>query len=71
MKTTIKHEGGKALVVQPCEKLDALEFSVTLHGVRVGSMTATPDQVGALIFGLEQAMEALQVRRQAAAAVPS
>jgi hypothetical protein len=55
MKTTIKLAGGRALVVQPAPG-KGVRVDVTLAGV--AGDVLTPDQTGALLFGLEQAAEA-------------
>lgn len=62
MKTTIKADAGKALIIEPCKTGPGVEFTATLYGVRAGSKTATPDQCGALIFAVEQALEAQQTK---------
>ncbi|CDN87502.1 hypothetical protein [Hydrogenophaga intermedia] len=57
MKTTIKLTAGRALVVQPAPG-KGVRVDVTLAGVVVAGDVLTPDQTGALLFGLEQAAEA-------------
>lgn len=67
MKTTIKLGGGKAVIVQPGNKSGVLvEF--TFGGVSVGRDELTPDQCGALMFGIEQALEVAGVAQDRAAA---
>lgn len=67
MKTTIKLGGGKAVTVTPGARGGAMvEFS--FGGVSVGRDELTPDQCGALIFGIEQALEAAGVAQDRAAA---
>lgn len=57
MKTTIKLAGGRALVVSPAAG-QGVRVDLTFAGVVVGGDVLTPDQVGALLFGIEQAAEA-------------
>lgn len=67
MKTTIKLGGGKAVIVQPGSKAGVLvEFM--FGGVSVGRDELTPDQCGALMFGIEQALEVAGVAQDRAAA---
>lgn len=58
MKTTIKLSPGKSLSVEPCKiggVIATLNFE--MFGIKSSeAMTLTPDQCGALIFGLEQAL---------------
>ncbi|WP_288254056.1 hypothetical protein [uncultured Hydrogenophaga sp.] len=56
MKTTIKLSAGRALVVQP--QGAGVRVDLTFGGVVMGGDVLTPDQAGALLFGLEQAAEA-------------
>ena len=68
MKTTIKLTRIKALIVEPCANADLISVSVR-SGAEVTSTEAsylTPDQAGALIFGLEQALEVMAARATAA-----
>lgn len=67
MKTTIKLSHLKSLSVYPCKKdpLGGVVFEIS-HRNESGAATFEPsyltaDQVGALIFGLEQAAEAAQI----------
>lgn len=57
MKTTLKLSGGRALVVQPAAG-QGVRVDLTFAGVVVGGDVLTPDQCGALLFGIEQAAEA-------------
>lgn len=66
MKTTIKLSKGVSLTTAPNQAGGVL-FSVTVAGVVVFSDTMTPDQCGAHIFGMEQALEAGQVAADRAA----
>lgn len=56
MKTTIKIDLLKSLVVEPSQCGGVL-LSGYLAGVCMGSQIATPDQCGAFIFALEMALE--------------
>lgn len=62
MKSTIKAEGGRALCVEPSTTPGNVKFTALMFGVKFGELDATPDQCGALIFGIEQALEVGQVR---------
>lgn len=57
MKSTIKLSATEALVIQPGPK-GTVQFDVTVFGMGVLCRTLTPDQCGALLFGLESAAEA-------------
>lgn len=64
MKTTIKITNAKRLIVEPCKKTGGVILE-TVQGLNFTSAEPwhlTPDQCGALIFGLEQALEAHQER---------
>lgn len=63
MKTTIKLGANKAIVVKPGPK--GLRVDVTLAGVCVAGDELTPDQAGALIFGMEQALDVWRQRLEA------
>lgn len=69
MKTTIKLAGGRALVIEP--GAEAVKVSLTVGGIVLGCNELTADQTGAMLFGVEQALEARAVRTgaQASAAV--
>lgn len=56
MRTTIKLEAGKSLVIQPTP--EGVRAAIQLGGYTVGSFVLSPDQVGAVMFALEQAAEA-------------
>lgn len=57
MRTTLKLSGGRALVVAPAAG-QGVRVELTFAGVVVGGDVLTPDQCGALMFGIEQAAEA-------------
>jgi hypothetical protein len=64
MKTTIKLTPTMRLVVQPAAKVGGISLEFT-HGTTTTTSEAwhlTPDQAGALIFGMEQALETMQVK---------
>lgn len=59
MKTTIKLTPGKSLTVEPCAKRGGViaTLGLELFGIKTSeAVHLTPDQCGALIFGLEQAL---------------
>lgn len=58
MKATIKLGGNRSIVIQPTP--NGARIDVTLAGVVMAGDNITPDQAGAIIFALEQAMEAQQ-----------
>lgn len=62
MKNTIKLTSTTALVVTPAHKAGLVFMGMERDKVGAESYYLTPDQVGALIFSLEQACEALEVR---------
>lgn len=68
MKTTIKLGAGRAIVVTPAP--GGVRVDLTMAGVVMGGDRITPDQCGALIFGIEQALEKGQIEadREGAAA---
>lgn len=61
MKTTIKTGICSSLTVQPGAK----GMKLALNGITdtVAVVDLTPDQAGALIFGIEQALEAAGIQR--------
>lgn len=66
MKTTVKLGAGRAIVVTP--QAEGVRVDVTLAGVVMAGDVLTGEQIGALLFGLEQAAEAVQVGKQRRAA---
>lgn len=70
MKTTIKLTAGKSLTVEPCTKRGGVIATIAfeMFGIKSSeSMHLTPDQCGALIFGLEEATPKDEKRRMFAA----
>ena len=67
MKTTIKAEGGVA-VVQPLPICGEVMLTMTDKAGKTVALEMTPDQLGALIFGIEAAMVVLDARRERMAA---
>lgn len=66
MKTTIKLDQGRALVILP-GVLGTTRIDLTMLGVGVGGGNLTPDQAGALMVALERVAEhhaATQARQQ-------
>ena len=64
MKNTIKLTSTTALVVTPAHKAGLIFMGLERDGLGAESYYLTPDQVGALIFGLEQACADLEIRGQ-------
>ena len=68
MKTTIKMTTNKSITVQPCKTGGVVMEIINqgaLHVLAVQTtLQLTPDQIGALIFGLEAAEEAAQIAQQ-------
>lgn len=63
MKTTIKLTHSKTLTVQPTKAGGVVvEFLPILSAVNDATLHLTQDQAGALIFALEQAAEAAQLK---------
>lgn len=59
MKTTIKLSTSKSLTVEPCAKRGGVIATVAfeMFGIKSSeAMHLTPDQIGVLMFGLEQAL---------------
>jgi hypothetical protein len=69
MKTTVK-TWSKDVVVMPNQTGTAIDLNVYLPrtegGHYVAGLCLTPDQCGALIFGMEQALEVIDKRHRAA-----
>jgi hypothetical protein len=63
MKTTVKTHN-KKIVVQPSLVAGFIELNLLGDFGYLTGTTLTPDQAGALIFGLEQALEAQDVAMQ-------
>lgn len=59
MKTTIKLGAGRAIVVTPAP--GGVRVDLTMAGMVMGGDKLTPDQCGALMFGIEQALEKGQI----------
>ena len=65
MKTTVKTATGSAMVA-PLENAGEIVLAL-VHKTGEGfALVLTPDQCGALIFGMEQAMEVIDQRHRAA-----
>jgi hypothetical protein len=65
MKTTIKIDAGRSLVVQPNKTGPGLRFSVEVFGHTMASVVMTPDQCGALITGIQIANEVIEAKEGA------
>lgn len=66
MKTTVKTQEGRIVVMPVCGAIvDALMVSVVRGDGQSVALSLTADQAGALIFGLEQAMEVIDQRNRA------
>lgn len=57
MKTIIKIDTTKALVIEPAEMSNGVNLNLTIAGMRLGGAVLSPDQCGVIIFALEQAIE--------------
>lgn len=65
MKTTVKLEPMKALVIEPADK--GVRMSIQIGGIIVGGFVLTADQIGAAMFGVEVAAEAAGIAAQRSA----
>lgn len=67
MKSTIKLDGGKSVVVLPGAS-GTVRVDLAIMGVGVGGMNLQPNECGALMFAIEQAAEAagIELDRQRA-----
>lgn len=63
MKTTVKIDAGKALVVEPNKTGPGLRVSLELFGATLATAVLDTDQASALMFGFECALDADLVRR--------
>jgi hypothetical protein len=61
MKTTVKLDTMRAVVIQPDPK--GVRLAVTVGSIEVGSFVLGADQIGAVLFGVEQAAEAAGIAR--------
>lgn len=59
MKTTVKTEFGHAATVQPLKLMGMVLLTIKDASGDTIATECTPDQIGALMFGLEQAVGAL------------
>lgn len=66
MKTTVKLDNLKDVVIEP--QGSGVRLTIRMSRIPMGDLTLTPDQVGAVLFGMEQAAEAAQIQQQARAA---
>ena len=55
----------EAVDVTPSADGQGIDLAAYKFGVKVGARTATPVQIGALIFALEQALEERHTKQQA------
>lgn len=53
MKTTIKIDAAKSIVIEPSKQGPGVMVSLVLFGAAMASATLTPDQCGAMVTGLE------------------
>lgn len=53
LKTTIKIDAGKSIVIEPNKQGVGVIVSLVLFGASLASATLTPDQCGAMMAGLE------------------
>ncbi|WP_295375605.1 hypothetical protein [uncultured Pseudacidovorax sp.] len=66
MKTTVKLDNLKDVVIEP--QGSGVRLTIRMSRIPLGDLTLTADQVGAVLFGMEQAAEAAQIEQQARAA---
>ena len=57
MKSTIKIDAAKSIVVEPNKAGPGVSFSLVLFGVDMASAILTPDECAALILGIQIAGE--------------
>lgn len=62
MKSTIKLDGGKAVVIQPGAG-NTVRLDITVVGMGVGGLNLTPDQCGAIIVGMYMALPEIERER--------
>lgn len=67
MKTTIKLGASRAIVITPAP--NGVRVDLTMAGVVIGGDHITADQAGALMFGIEQALEKSRIERERAAGI--
>lgn len=67
MKSTICTDSGARVIVSPDTSGEKVVLGINLQLAGM-SVRLTPDQCGALIFGIEQALEVMEVRRAGAVA---
>lgn len=56
MRSTIKLEGGKSLVIEPGK--DGVNLSIRVGAISVGSMVLDVGRIGAVLSGIEHAARA-------------
>lgn len=65
MKTTVKTAEGQVVAMPYEYAMDpAIYLSINRGQGRSESMSLTPDEAGALIFGLEQALESIDIKHR-------
>lgn len=64
MKTTIKLGAARSIVITPAP--NGVRVDLTMAGVVIGGDNITEDQAGALMFGIEQALEKGRIERERA-----
>lgn len=65
MRTTVKLDNLKDVVIEP--QGSGVRLTIRMSRIPMGDLTLTPDQVGAVLFGMEQAAEAAQIQQARAA----
>lgn len=65
MKTTVKTRNGR-VVVQPLTISGELQMHIADHTGALSALCLTLEEAGALIFGMEQALEVIDQRHRAA-----
>jgi hypothetical protein len=66
MRTTVKLDLGRSLVIEPAPA--GLSLTLKVGGVFFDAFHLTADQAGAMIFGAEQALDERETARARAAA---
>lgn len=56
MRTTVKLQDGKSLVIEPCK--DGVKLSIGVGVITLGAMTLDAGRLGAVLSGIEHAASA-------------
>ena len=66
MRTTVKLMQGRDVVISPADADGGITVQLCMFGAVVVTMPITPDQAGAMLFGIEQALEFAEIKLKAA-----